>query len=193
MPGFSKKRLDPVIMPVPDKDRRLVGRDRVRALSRNARRALLMSAEKSGVTLKSLSKNEDGAPLPENGIHWSLSHKLDFVAGVAAPFSVGIDIEKIKPCSEALMKKVADEKEWALGTGDPLHLFFRFWTAKEAVLKVAGKGIFNLSRCKIDAVTDRFNMSLSYDGNLWHVEHFYFSGHVAAVTPRSFEVSWRVL
>jgi 4'-phosphopantetheinyl transferase len=94
----------PVLMPVSVSGRALAGKERVAHLSALARRALSLSANKSGVSLDRLDKDEGGAPLPFEGVYWSVSHKETFVAGVAAPAPVGIDIERIRPCSDALFR-----------------------------------------------------------------------------------------
>jgi hypothetical protein len=52
----------PVILPVSDAEQRLNGRDKVKALSRLARSALMQSCEKSGLHLDAFPKNEKGAP-----------------------------------------------------------------------------------------------------------------------------------
>ena len=68
--------------------------------------------------------------------------------------------------------------------------FFRFWTAKEAVLKAVGKGIAGISRCRVVEIVDDTRMILTYDNIRWPVAHFWFDDHVAAVTPHYFSVSW---
>jgi 4'-phosphopantetheinyl transferase len=182
--------LYPVILPVSEADRCLNGRDQVKALSRRARRALTDSCDKSGLRLASFPKNENGVPLPVAGIHWSVTHKSDYVGGVAAPFPVGMDLEAIRPVSDALLKKVADDSEWRLFHGNPQDGFFHFWTAKESVLKAVGKGMAGLSRCRVMEIADDTRMMLTYDRNRWPVAHFRFDGHVAAITSHRFEVSW---
>ena len=57
----------PVILPVPEKEQRLTARERVENLSRHARKALDISANKSGVVIGNLLKDESGAPLPYAG------------------------------------------------------------------------------------------------------------------------------
>ena len=132
--------LYPVVLAVPPERRLLKGREKVRYLSRHARRALALSAGKTGTVLQHLPKDQDGVPLPVNGIHWSLSHKSEFVAAVTASRPVGIDIEAIRPCSEGLFKRIAQSQEWSLVDPVSTETFFRFWTAKEAVLKATGIG-----------------------------------------------------
>lgn len=189
----SRKPLYPVILPVPEAEQRLKGRDKVQALSRLARVALMQSCEKSGLRLNRLPKNDQGAPLPVNGVHWSLTHKSDMVGGVVAPLPVGMDLETIRPVNDALMNKVAAEAEWRLVEGDRQRNFFRFWTAKEAVLKAVGKGIGGLSRCRVTAVVDDHRLVLTYEGIDWPVVLFWFECHVAAITPHHLEVCWTLM
>ena len=182
--------LYPVLLPVPQADRRLNGRDKVKALSRLARLALMKSCEKSGFCLDTFPKNEKGVPLPVGGVHWSLTHKSDMVGGVAARLPVGMDLETIRPVKDALLAKVAGEDEWQLVSGDRQKAFFRFWTAKEAVLKAVGKGMVGLSRCRVVEIVDDTRMMLTYDKTRWPVAHFWFEDHVAALTPHHFAISW---
>ena len=65
--------------------------------------------------------------------YWSLSHKSRYVAAVVGPTPVGIDLEEIVPRSEGLHDHVAREEEWALADRS-WETFFRYWTAKEAVM-----------------------------------------------------------
>ena len=186
-------QLFPVILPVSDAAQRLNGRDKVKALSRLARSALMKSCEKMGLHLDSFPKNQKGVPLPVGGVHWSLTHKSDMVGGVAAAMPVGMDLETIRPVSDALLAKVANDDEWQLMGGDPQSAFFRFWTAKEAVLKAIGKGMAGLSRCRVVAVVDDTRMTLAYDDTRWPVAHFWFDDHVAALTAHHYYVSWSLI
>jgi 4'-phosphopantetheinyl transferase len=183
----------PVILPVSHADQRLKGRDKVKALSRLARLALLTSCEKSGLHLEAFPKNEKGVPLALGGVHWSLTHKSDMVGGVASLSPVGMDLETIRPVNHALLAKVADDSEWRLVDGDRQRGFFRLWTAKEAVLKAVGKGMAGLTRCRVVAVVDDTRMTLAYEDTRWPVAHFWFDGHVAALTARHFSVTWTLI
>ena len=182
--------LYPVILSVPEADQHLHGRDKVKALSRLARLALMKSCEKSGLRLETFPKNEKGVPLPVGGVHWSLTHKSDIAGGVAAFLPVGMDLETIRPVSDALLAKVANDDEWQLVGGDSQRNFFRFWTAKEAVLKAVGKGMAGLSRCRVVQIVDDTRMMLVYGETRWPVVHFWFDGHVAALTPHHLAISW---
>jgi 4'-phosphopantetheinyl transferase len=181
----------PVILPVPAEVRQLAPKQRVRSLSGCARQALALSAGRLGVRLGPLEKDERGAPIPCDGNFWSLSHKPDYVGGVVAPAAIGLDIERLRPCSAGLRRKTATAAEWALmGRDDLQTAFFRCWTAKEAVLKVRGEGLRDLCRCRIEHILDSTRLRVDYAGESWTVEHFFFEGHVAAVAAVGFRVEW---
>ncbi|MFC1798597.1 4'-phosphopantetheinyl transferase family protein [Thermodesulfobacteriota bacterium] len=184
--------LYPVVLSVPAKDRQLKGKKKVTALSRYARQALEISAYKSGVFLKDLHKDDDGTPLPFDGYYWSLSHKSTYACGVIATSPVGIDIEKIRPVAKPLFKRTASETEWALSTEDALHLFFRYWTAKEAVLKAATTGIKGLAKCRVISIVDAYHLVITYQDKEWLVEHFIFEKHIVSVVKVAEHIEWVV-
>lgn len=183
----------PVVLAVPDKKRELTGKEKVSFLSRHARRALEISAEKCGVQVNDLKKDENGAPLPFEGYYWSLTHKNEYVGGVTAPEKTGMDIEKIRPCSDALYRKTVHESEWSLSNADPMKLFFRYWTSKESVLKASGTGIRDLSKCRIIKIIDNDRLMVFYKNREWLVEHFYFDRHIASVIKNNFDIKWSLL
>lgn len=192
--------LFPVILSVPPDKQQLKGREKVHFLSRYARVAAERSAKKSGIRLTEFIKNPKGVPLPAKGYRWSVSHKPEYVAGVVFRGKIGIDIEKIRPYSAGLEKKVADEKEWALYPIDRLdrldqfdrsELLFRYWTAKEAVLKLMGIGLAGLSSCKIQKGTSGNHMTVRFQDQNFQVEHIAFDNHIAAiVTDHRTRIEW---
>ncbi len=186
-------RLYPVVLSVPAHLRRLRGSAQVAILSRLARVAVRLSARLTGVAPPACAKDDQGAPRPHDGIHWSVSHKPEFVAGVVADVPVGIDIESVRSPTEALYRRIAAEDEWQLGH-DPRapRLFYRVWTAKEAVLKAEGVGLRGLSRCRVAAIPDQATMQLAFEGRAWTVAHHYLDTHVLALTGTGTPIEWRV-
>jgi 4'-phosphopantetheinyl transferase len=192
--SFRNNTLFPVILPVPSEIYGFKPRERVVFLSRQARQALKISALKSGVRIGDPVKDGNGVPQPVGGIHWSISHKTRYVCGVAAPAPIGIDIERVRDFSKGLFQKTAVESEWALAdmeTGS-VTAFFRFWTAKEAVLKATGIGIKDLLKCRVHQITDDHHLLIKYGGRNWLIEHFFFEDHVASIVKRSFQIEWKL-
>lgn len=191
---FRNRVLYPVILAVPEAVQKYKPKDRVIFLSRHARHALELSAEKSGLGLGELKKADSGAPLPCEGIYWSVTHKTAYVGGVVAPLPIGIDIEEIKACSRGLFEKTACHREWSLA-GTAQHswqTFFRYWTSKEAVLKVSGAGIKDLSKCCIRRIVDENYLEIAYQDKLWLIEHYYFDAHIASIVKPDYSIEWTI-
>jgi 4'-phosphopantetheinyl transferase len=184
--------LFPVVLPVIEVERKPRGKEKVDYLSRIAREALKLSAEKSGVTLGKLLKDEKGAPCPVNGNYWSLSHKPKYVAAVVSRDKVGIDIEEMKPRDELLFARVAIDKEWELKEKS-WDTLFRYWTAKEAILKVIGIGISGLKTCRIISVPDENHIALDYNGQFFLVEQLRYKSHIVSVLKDNNQINWIIL
>jgi len=189
--GKENLILQPVILAVPDAVKDLKPKERVKFLSRHARRALEMSAEKSRIRLGELAQDERNAPLPCNGTFWSITHKTEYVGGVVAPSPIGIDIEKIYARTKSLFPKTASEAEWALADKSTAT-FFRYWTAKEAVLKAAGTGLKGLSRCRVVRIRDDHHLDIEYENKKWQVAHTYFEDHIASIVQNHFQIDWTI-
>ena len=191
--------LYPVLLPLSAADRLLRGRDRTRAQSRRAREALALSCASSGVPIGPFRKDRHDAPLPFAGTYWSVSHKPCYVAAVVSPTRVGIDLEEIIPRNPALWSYIADADEWALLRHQRDHegdqnweMFFRFWTAKEAVLKAAGVGLAHLQKARISAVLSEDGLLVDYAAALWPVRHYRFQRHIVSLTHTE-KVVWKLI
>jgi len=185
--------LYPVIMPVGGDVQRLSGREKVAALSNCARQALRLSAERIGIALGELRKDDDDVPLPFGGYHWSVSHKPKYVAAVIGQGSIGIDIEEIGPRKENIFGYVASADEWRLFGGESWDSLCRCWTAKEAVLKSTGTGLAGLKSCRVADVQDNANISLSFEGRLYQVAQMRLDGHIVSILKNDNLVEWVVV
>ena len=87
--------------------------------------------------------NDYGAPYIEGGPHFSISHCKRGIAVAVSENPIGIDIEAIRTFSPDLMRKTMSEDEQLRITSSaiPEVEFIRFWTQKEALLKLQGTGI----------------------------------------------------
>jgi len=155
-----------------------------------ARRALRRCAELCAAPTDGWAQDERGAPLPNQGYFWSLSHKRAMAAAVIARQPVGIDVEFVAPRREDLFDAVATEAEWALLADRSWHSFFRLFTAKEATLKANGMGIGYLAHCRIVEVLNNREMMTEYDSRRLPVEHFEHAGHIAAATVGAQPLAW---
>lgn len=181
---MSDMYLKPVIMPVPQSVTLVQGAEKNKALSLVARDALQVSAEMQGIFLTKLIKDSSGAPVPSDGIYWSLSHTDDYVAAVAAYVPVGIDIEKIIPYSNLLKSRIATNQEWDLVPSSASELlFYRYWTAKEAVLKAEKVGVAGLPHCTVSRIVSASRLELYYKERNWQVESStVIPQHVVSIT-----------
>jgi len=184
--------LHPMILSVSPSVKLLKGKERVQALRKSARRALKLVSDIMDISPLELKKDIRGAPLPFNNYYWSISHKVLYSAAVIAREPIGIDIEEIKPRSIGLWKRVADEEEWNY-VEQNLFNFFRYWTAKEAVLKAIGIGIADLSICRIIGVPNEKYIYLEYKGQKWLVEQIEYDNHLIAIVKNDNEIKWHFI
>jgi 4'-phosphopantetheinyl transferase len=182
--------LFPVILPIIQNGHKLSGKEKRTSLRRASREALRLSAEKSGVILGELSKDKKGAPLPFGDNYWSLSHKPGCVTAVVSKARIGIDIEEVKPRAESLFSYVANDKEWELSHEKSWDTLFRYWTAKEAILKSLGVGINKLSACRISSVPDDDHIILDYCCRIFRVQQLYYQNHIISILKDNDEIEW---
>ncbi|OQX64044.1 MAG: hypothetical protein B5M56_01000 [Desulfococcus sp. 4484_241] len=187
--------LYPVIMAVPSRIAELPVAERQAGLSGCARKALALSAKMASLPPPlTLLKNGRGAPLPENGVWWSISHKPGYVGSVAARQKIGIDVETLTPRADALFDRVVTPLEKNLFNQERWTVFFRCWTAKEASLKADGEGIRGLDRCRVTSVPGDTTLLTSLNGKKRTVEQLLFDGHIASIAmERKQRVKWMII
>jgi 4'-phosphopantetheinyl transferase EntD len=175
------------ILAVSDKPSERVIQQRAAARAALARCARMAQAPSEGWL-----QNADGAPLPNIGFFWSLSHKRHWAGAVIARTPVGIDIEEIAPRSNELYDKVGAVVEWHRLGGRTWSNFFRLWTAKEATLKANSVGIGYLGECRLLSVKDPMTLTVSFGETAWTVQQLIWQNHIAAVAG-SEPVQWEVI
>lgn len=174
--------LVPVMRMTPGQGRDLPPAQRVRNQRRAAREACVGSARRLGLELAELAQDEAGVPLPVDGWHWSVSHTRAVVCGVVHAAPVGIDVERIQPRSQAVVRASAGREEYDVTGGFSWRSFTRVWSAKEAVLKKAGCGLTELSRCTIVSSPSPVAMVVHHRDRLHHVHQSLQHGHVVSIT-----------
>jgi len=101
-----------------------------------------------GITEKPVFEfGEHGKPsiVGQPNIYFNLSHCKEAVMCVVSNEPVGVDVESIGRYKDELAKFTmnADELRVIDESDAPEVAFIRFWTMKEAVLKLSGEGICN--------------------------------------------------
>jgi 4'-phosphopantetheinyl transferase len=157
-----------------------------------AREALVQSCKISGRPCGPFEKDVHNVPLPFAGGYWSISHKPQFVAAVVSADPVGIDLEEIVPRDDGLFRYVAEDAEWELAGNREWETFFRYWTAKEAVLKATGVGLRDLKKVRIQRVLSSDRLIVEYGSRHWGVQHYRFQNHLASLTHDD-DVYWTVI
>ncbi|MCG3131661.1 MAG: hypothetical protein FLDDKLPJ_02466 [Phycisphaerae bacterium] len=182
--------LHAVLIMIPDNDRSLPGRERMRRQREAAAKALDESARLSGLPILSWDRDAAGVPVFERGVCWSLSHKTSVAAGVVATTPVGIDVEVIEPRNPALWEYVASAQEQTLLTDGDWPTFFRLWTAKEAVLKANRVGLSKLDVCRLVAAPTPSCAALAFEQSPWSVTFLASERILTAVAHKGAEVAW---
>lgn len=83
-------------------------------------------------------------------IHFNLSHCSRAAACVVADYPVGIDVQEIAPVDVEVARFVLSEDEQVLlrDSDEPEVLFARYWTQKEACVKLGGDGVLEEAKCE---------------------------------------------
>ncbi len=78
-------------------------------------------------------------------IHFNISHCREAAICVLSNQPIGVDIESIREYKESLVRYTMNDAEIdeITHSQNPALAFIRFWTMKEAVLKLSGEGIRN--------------------------------------------------
>lgn len=90
-------------------------------------------------------------------IHFNLSHCSRAAACVVADYPVGIDVQEIAPVDAEVARFVLSEDEQVLlrDSDEPEVLFARYWTQKEACVKLRGVATDGEARCPSETVVNR--------------------------------------
>lgn len=185
--------LVPVMRMTPGQGKHLPSAERVSNQRRAAREACHGSAKRLGLNLGRLAQSETGVPEPVNGWFWSVSHTRGVVCGIVYPAPVGIDVERIQPRRQEIVRATAKREEYDVTGGFRWRNFTRVWSAKEAVLKKAGCGLVELSKCTVVAAPSPTSVILHHRERLHFVHQSLQYGHcvsICADVSDDAEITW---
>ena len=137
-------------------------------------------------TLEQLHYAAEAKPYFPTGPNFNISHSGNrVVCALSTTGRVGIDIEAIRPLSFDDFQTQFTPTEWLAirGAADPVVAFYRFWTAKESLIKADGRGL-GIPLLELD-VTDYRPIVL--DGACWTFQPLTFfpgyAAHLATEAP----------
>ena len=104
--------------------------------------------------------NEHGKPsiVGHPYIYFNLSHCKEAVVCVISDQPIGVDVESIREYKESLVNYTMNDEEISeiASSENPAASFIRFWTMKEATMKLIGTGISNDMKTVIDATKYKY-------------------------------------
>lgn len=119
-----------------------------------------------------LTADHGGVRYGRAELHLNLSHSGGWLAAAVAPVPVGIDIERLRPravATQAARVFCPEEAAQLAQKSDPLPLFYRLWTLKEAACKAAGLSIWDaLRQACFDLETGRCSLMPPFPPGPWH-------------------------
>jgi 4'-phosphopantetheinyl transferase len=137
------------------------------------------------VELENLEYTVFGKPyIAKAAVGFNISHSGNCVICVMSTDvkTIGVDVEEIKPIDTESFRSIWTIKEWSRIQQGHLHIFYQYWTRKEAIVKAEGDGL-NIPLNQIDVSEDV--------GRYMHKTYFLtpihlapqFSIHCASLSP----------
>lgn len=124
--------------------------------------------EEYGITeLPIFEYGEHGKPtiLGHPEIHFNLSHCREAAVCMISDHPVGVDVESVRPLKDSLAEYTMNDAELdeIRQAANPALQFTRFWTMKEALLKLTGEGINNHLKNVLDRSDVIFETTVAPD------------------------------
>lgn len=147
-------------------------------------------------------REEAGAPAVVRGWHASWSDTTGLVAALVAPVAVALDVEWLhRPRWQAARERFRVSGELARLADDGREAVLALWTAKEALLKLARRGLADLAHCPLvghalEHSNDDFirRFELRHEGRVHAVSVHRLDAHLVAVASAGpVELGWHVL
>jgi 4'-phosphopantetheinyl transferase len=124
-------------------------------------------------------------PYFTGGPHFNISHSGNrAVCALSTAGRIGVDIEAIKPMDFDDFKTQFSQREWTAirSAPDPIAAFYRFWTAKESLIKADGRGM-EIPLLQLDVTEYR---PVHFDGTTWSFHPlFFFPGYAAHLSTEA--------
>jgi len=145
--------------------------------------ALKHSYVNNNFNLVRIDYSSSGQPIiaDDPNVYCSIAHSFGMAVGVSSRFKIGVDIEKIRPHDESLLKFIATEREIKMfNENDQNILVTKIWVIKEAASKALGLGInYPFSKIKILSYDNLYIVSIKK--TLWTVQIFIYNNYTISI------------
>lgn len=120
-----------------------------------------------------------GMPVFAEDIYWSISHTANRVLVAVCDHPIGIDIERVTVRSPLILSLMGED-EWPKHLEKSWEVFYRVWTAKEALAKRLNISLDDVLRMRlVDLTSER--AFLSFEGGLFSIESYRKGNFVLSV------------
>ena len=147
----------------------------------------------SPADLHQLLYTPQAKPYFPGGPHFNISHSGNrAVCALNTAGRIGVDIEVIEPIDFDDFQTQFTPLEWTAirSAPDPVAAFYRFWTAKESLIKADGRGL-EIPLLELDVTEYR---PIAIDGDSWSFRPlFFFSGYAAHLTTEAGETGTEII
>ncbi len=132
---------------------------------------------KKKLDMNIIKRDKNNKPyLSDKSIHFNISHSNQMVVcAFSKQNKIGIDVEQIKDLDYRNFTSIFNNEEVIKIREGDIHVFYEFWTKKEAVLKNIGTG-FMLSPKEANTVNNKTNYNhVCYDISTFSFLDYCFS------------------
>lgn len=108
--------------------------------------SIALKKHKINISKYEIEYEKNGKPCLKNcDYNFSISHSGNYVAVAISKKSIGIDIERIKPFEEKMIKHIFNDLDLDNfnNSKNKNYAFYQTWTYKESILKLTGEGLNN--------------------------------------------------
>lgn len=103
--------------------------------------------------------NNQGKPYYEGALRFSITHSGNYIFCAYNMGDIGIDVEIIKPISQSIIKRIATEDERLNIENYSDIECLKFWTIKEAYIKLIGSTIFKAKTFSIKDIIKNYEVN----------------------------------
>ena len=152
--------------------------------------AVHMILKSMQIDQNSLSYNQNGKPILNNGQYISISHSHDYCGVATGESKLGLDIEKLRPKIFNISSKFISNSEALLIKNLNIENLTKVWTIKESVFKAFGHADLNFKEnitiIKKDNEFLNATVEINFDNSIetYRVDITTFSQYICSIASK---------